>query len=124
MTMAQRYDFFAPIWRVMRDDNMTSQEVQRQVEHVALSVKRGSEVTCLGGRRWWVRVQIKTRLIWSKNLLEHSLWELWVYTKFCLLHTDLLTVGPSIASQVSDMRRHTFKGMFDSKIKLYRWSWR
>lgn len=40
-----RYAFFAPIWRVMRDDNMMVDEVQRQVEAVALAVKQGSSVS-------------------------------------------------------------------------------
>lgn len=31
MTMRQRYEFFAPIWRVMRDDNMTADDVAEQV---------------------------------------------------------------------------------------------
>lgn len=42
-----RYEFFAPIWRVMRDDNMAVSEVQRQVEAVALAVKQGSSVSDL-----------------------------------------------------------------------------
>ena len=44
MTMAERYAFFAPIWRVMRDDNMTVDEVERQIKFVALAVKQGSQV--------------------------------------------------------------------------------
>jgi hypothetical protein len=48
MTMAERYAFFAPIWRVMRDDNMPVDEVARQVEYVALSVKKGSQVRSPG----------------------------------------------------------------------------
>lgn len=40
-----RYEFFAPIWRVMRDDNMPVAEVARQVEAVALAVKQGSSVS-------------------------------------------------------------------------------
>lgn len=28
MSMEQRYEFFAPIWRVMRDDNMSVEEVR------------------------------------------------------------------------------------------------
>lgn len=42
-----RYEFFAPIWRVMRDDNMAVSEVQRQIEAVALAVKQGSSVSDL-----------------------------------------------------------------------------
>jgi hypothetical protein len=42
-----RYEFFAPIWRVMRDDNMAVSEVQRQIEGVALAVKQGSSVSDL-----------------------------------------------------------------------------
>ncbi len=44
MSLRQKYEFFAPIWRVMRDDNMSVDEVQRQVEYVALAVKQGSQV--------------------------------------------------------------------------------
>lgn len=44
---ATRYEFFAPIWRVMRDDNMAVSEVQRQIEGVALAVKQGSSVSDL-----------------------------------------------------------------------------
>jgi hypothetical protein len=40
-----RYEFFAPIWRVMRDDNMPVAEVGRQVEAVALAVKQGSSIS-------------------------------------------------------------------------------
>jgi hypothetical protein len=40
-----RYEFFAPIWRVMRDDNMPVAEVARQVEAVALAVKQGSSIS-------------------------------------------------------------------------------
>lgn len=31
MTMRQRYEFFAPIWRVMRDDNVSVDDVAEQV---------------------------------------------------------------------------------------------
>lgn len=31
MSMAERYAFFAPIWRVMRDEAMSVEEVERQV---------------------------------------------------------------------------------------------
>jgi hypothetical protein len=48
MDMEQRYAFFAPIWRVMRDDNMSVEEVGRQIRHVALTVKQGSQVRHLG----------------------------------------------------------------------------
>jgi hypothetical protein len=37
--------FFAPIWRVMRDDNVTPEEVAEQVAYVALAVKQGSQVS-------------------------------------------------------------------------------
>lgn len=29
MSLEQKYDFFAPIWRVMRDENMSVQQVRR-----------------------------------------------------------------------------------------------
>lgn len=45
MLPGRRYEFFAPIWRVMRDDNMPVEEVARQVETVALAVKQGSAVS-------------------------------------------------------------------------------
>jgi len=31
MTMRERYEFFSPIWRVMRDDNVTVDDVAQQV---------------------------------------------------------------------------------------------
>jgi hypothetical protein len=43
--MRCRYEFFAPIWRVMRDDNMPVAEVARQVKAVALAVKQGSSIS-------------------------------------------------------------------------------
>jgi len=45
MSMEEKFEFFAPIWRVMRDDNMTIEEVKRQIEGVALLVKQGSNIT-------------------------------------------------------------------------------
>ena len=45
MSMDEKFAFFAPIWRVMRDDNISVEEVQRQVEYVALSVKKGTQVS-------------------------------------------------------------------------------
>jgi thioesterase domain-containing protein len=45
--MAQRYEFFAPIWRVMRDSNMSADEVREQVAFVALVTKRASNVSDL-----------------------------------------------------------------------------
>ena len=47
MAMAQRYEFFAPIWRVMRDSNLSVEEVKEQVEHVALVTKQASSVSDL-----------------------------------------------------------------------------
>ncbi len=44
MGMRQRFEFFAPIWRVMRDDNMSVDEVEEQIRYVALAVKQGSQV--------------------------------------------------------------------------------
>jgi hypothetical protein len=44
MSMEQRFEFFAPVWRVMRDNNMDVAEVCRQIQHVALAVKKGTEV--------------------------------------------------------------------------------
>ncbi|PNG99845.1 Phthiocerol synthesis polyketide synthase type I PpsC, partial [Tetrabaena socialis] len=52
MSLAQKYEFFAPIWRVMRDDAMPVEEVQRQVEHVALSVKQGSQISDMRHHRF------------------------------------------------------------------------
>ena len=54
--LGQKYEFFAPIWRIMRDDNMAVEEVRRQIEFVALSVKRGSEVT-INDEGWAFRYQ-------------------------------------------------------------------
>ncbi|KAL0047289.1 hypothetical protein WJX82_000056 [Trebouxia sp. C0006] len=47
MTPHQKLEFFAPIWRIMRDENMTVEQVTEQVEHVALAVKQGSEISDL-----------------------------------------------------------------------------
>jgi thioesterase domain-containing protein len=45
--MDQRFEFFAPIWRVMRDSNMTAEEVKEQVSYVALVTKQASQVSDL-----------------------------------------------------------------------------
>eukprot|EP00967_Tisochrysis_lutea_P085912 scaffold120825_cov18-Tisochrysis_lutea.AAC.3 len=45
MTMEQRYAFFAPVWRVMRNENVTVEQVAEQVRYVALTVKQGSQVS-------------------------------------------------------------------------------
>lgn len=45
--MPQRYEFFAPIWRVMRDSNMSVEEVREQVAFVALVTKAASNVSDL-----------------------------------------------------------------------------
>lgn len=45
--MQEKYAFFAPIWRVMRDNNMSVEEVKEQVQYVALSVKQASQVSDL-----------------------------------------------------------------------------
>jgi thioesterase domain-containing protein len=47
MTMDQRYEFFAPIWRVMRDSNMNAEEVKEQIQYVALVTKQASTVSDL-----------------------------------------------------------------------------
>jgi thioesterase domain-containing protein len=47
--MDQRFEFFAPIWRVMRDSNMTAEEVKEQVSYVALVTKQASQVSDLRG---------------------------------------------------------------------------
>ena len=47
MSQAQKYEFFAPIWRVMRDSNMSVDEVREQVEHVALVTKQASSLSDL-----------------------------------------------------------------------------
>lgn len=50
MTATQKYEFFAPIWRVMRNEKMTAAEVETQVKHVALAVKQGTQVRTLQRR--------------------------------------------------------------------------
>lgn len=45
--MEEKYAFFAPIWRVMRDNNMSVAEVKEQVQYVALSVKQASQISDL-----------------------------------------------------------------------------
>lgn len=47
MQMDQKYEFFAPIWRVMRDNNMSVEEVKEQVSYVALVTKQASTVSDL-----------------------------------------------------------------------------
>lgn len=57
MNMTQKYEFFAPIWRVMRDDNMSVDEVRQQVEHVALAVKQGSSISDLRLHKYTGKLQ-------------------------------------------------------------------
>ncbi|CAD7696942.1 unnamed protein product, partial [Ostreobium quekettii] len=45
MSLDEKYQFFAPIWRVMRAENMTAEEVKDQINHVALAVKQGSSAS-------------------------------------------------------------------------------
>ena len=45
--MDERFEFFAPIWRVMRDSNMSAEEVKEQVSYVALVTKQASQVSDL-----------------------------------------------------------------------------
>jgi thioesterase domain-containing protein len=45
--MPEKYEFFAPIWRVMRDDNMPVAAVRAQVEHVAAVTKQATSVSDL-----------------------------------------------------------------------------
>lgn len=52
MTMDQKYEFFAPIWRVMRDSNMSVEEVKEQIEYVALVTKQGSQISDLRGHEF------------------------------------------------------------------------
>eukprot|EP00963_Diacronema_lutheri_P009971 scaffold941_cov454-Pavlova_lutheri.AAC.1 len=47
MSTEERFAFFAPIWRVMRDNNMTVEEVTDQILYVAGAVKRGDQVSDL-----------------------------------------------------------------------------
>jgi len=42
MSSDEKYAFFAPIWRVMRSENLTVEEVKTQIENVALAVKQGT----------------------------------------------------------------------------------
>jgi hypothetical protein len=48
-SMRQRYEFFSPIWRVMRDDNVTVDDVAQQVGGEAARVAGGRGVSA---RRW------------------------------------------------------------------------
>lgn len=45
MNINEKYGFFAPIWRVMRGENISEEEVKNQIHYVALSVKQGSAVS-------------------------------------------------------------------------------
>lgn len=60
MTMEERYAFFAPIWRVMRDDNVSVEEVGEQIRYVALSVKQGSQVRCEHRHLWVIPRDLHT----------------------------------------------------------------
>ena len=41
MSIHEKYAFFAPIWRVMRSENLSVADVKAQIEHVAQAVKQG-----------------------------------------------------------------------------------
>lgn len=41
MTLDEKYAFFAPIWRVMRSENLSVEQVKKQIEEVARAVKQG-----------------------------------------------------------------------------------
>eukprot|EP00963_Diacronema_lutheri_P009974 scaffold941_cov454-Pavlova_lutheri.AAC.4 len=56
MEMGQRFEFFAPIWRIMRDNNMTVEEVRDQVYYVAGAVKRGDQVSDLRHHKFTARL--------------------------------------------------------------------
>lgn len=56
MEMQQRFEFFAPIWRIMRDNNMTVEEVRDQVYYVAGAVKRGDQVSDLRHHQFTARL--------------------------------------------------------------------
>lgn len=63
MTLQQKYEFFAPVWRVMRDDAMPVEEVRRQVEYVALAVKQGSQVSWEAVARKEAVANVKPRVL-------------------------------------------------------------
>lgn len=47
MDFDQKIEFFAPIWRVMRDAPLSVEEVKEQVQHVALVTKQASNISDL-----------------------------------------------------------------------------
>ena len=57
MTMFEKYEYFAPVWRVMRDARFTVAEVREQVLAVAQSVKTGSSRSDLRHHRFVGRLK-------------------------------------------------------------------
>lgn len=45
MSFDEKLEFFAPIWRAMRSQDMPIEEVRRQLAFVTLSIKQGSQVS-------------------------------------------------------------------------------
>eukprot|EP00955_Chlamydomonas_euryale_P054454 355823-Chlamydomonas_euryale.AAC.2 len=69
MTMTQRYEFFAPIWRVMRDSNMTAEDVREQ-RWACRGV--GVYTTLALGSRAYVQCYAARSKISSQNVLGSS----------------------------------------------------
>jgi len=57
MGFRERMEFFAPVWRIMRNSNMTVDGVIGQIAYVARAVKTGSEVSDLRRHRFTGRLR-------------------------------------------------------------------
>lgn len=65
--MEQKYEFFAPIWRVMRDSNMAVQEVKEQIAYVALVTKQASQVSDLR-QHHYLAPKVKAPVVYFRGL--------------------------------------------------------
>ena len=65
--MDERYEFFAPIWRVMRDSNMTAAEVKEQVSYVALVTKQASQVSDLR-KHTYAAPRVRSPVVYFRGL--------------------------------------------------------
>lgn len=72
IVLASRYEFFAPIWRVMRDDNMLVEEVARQIEAVALAVKQGSAVSDMRHHSFSGKLEGAEVRLWQRHDIRQA----------------------------------------------------
>jgi hypothetical protein len=115
MSMHERYTFFAPIWRVMRDDNMSVDEVARQVTHVALAVKAGTQV-CAGADSEIAQVPPSSLLVAFVD--THCVVQGDALSVFISDHSHV-AVNACHTMQPSDMRHHKFRGRLHGARVVY-----